>query len=268
MTLARFPLNPDYGSGCYRRLLRFYALPGAVLGTIDDSHHAMWILLRHDGQRIEAVEADISRGPATSCRGSAAGLRKLVGLPLQAESQAAIATLDRVQNCTHLSDLAAWSLRVAHSGNVGRRVEYQIRVEDDDGTPFRIEIAKAGKPIHNWLVSGSTVIAPEPLAGMPLMRGFMASARTHFQGDDLEAAIMLQRGIWVARGRRHIVDAAPVPLTTYEDMEDACYSYAGEQWRTATSHVGYVRDVTDGILPHPLPDHISRLLSGYDHDPS
>lgn len=266
MTLARFPLNPDYGSGCYRRLLRFYALPGAVLGTIDDSHHAMWLLLRHDGQRIESVEADIGRGPATSCRGSALGLQSLAGLPLQAQGHGAVALLDPVRNCTHLSDLAIWSLRVAQQEPVGARIEYHIRVEDDDGMPFRIEIAKDGQLIHSWLVSGNRVIAPAPLAGMPLMRGFMACARTQFQNDRLEAAIMLQRGIWVARGRRHIVDAAPVPLTFYEDMEDACYSYAGEQWRTATSHVGYVRDVTEGILPHPLPDHISRLLSGHDHD--
>lgn len=266
MTLARFPLNPDYGSGCYRRLLRFYALPGAVLGTIDDSHHAMWVLLRHDGKRIETVEADIGRGPATSCRGSANGLQQLIGLPIQAESHSAIALLDRVQNCTHLSDLAAWSLRVAQQEPAGSRVEYRIRVDDDDGAPFRIEIARNGMTVHDWLVSGNSVIAPAPLTGLPLMRGFMTSARAHFRGERLEAAIMLQRGIWVARGRRHIVDAAPVPLTVYEDMEDACYSYAGEQWRTATSHVGYVQDVTDAIQPHPLPPHISRLLSGYDHD--
>ncbi|WP_242127945.1 DUF2889 domain-containing protein [Sphingobium sp. Sx8-8] len=266
MTLARFPLNPDYGQGRYRRLLRFYALPGAVLATVDDSHHAMWVLLRHDGHRIEAVEADISRGPATSCPGSAAGLRKLVGLDIHSSSHAAIASLDRVANCTHLSDLAAWSLRVARHEQPGSRHEYQIRVEDDNDSPFQIEIAKDGKSIHQWLVSGTTIIAPEPLADLPLMRGFMTRARTHFQGDELEAAIMLQRGIWVARGRRHIVDAAPVPLTFYEDMEDACYSYAGERRRTATSHVGYVRDVTDRVRPHPLPGRISRLLTGYDHE--
>lgn len=268
MTLARFPLNPDYGSGCYRRLLSFYVLDGAVLGTIDDSHHAMWLLLRHDGQRIESVEADIGRGPATSCRGSASGLQSLIGLPFQADGHAAMALLDCVQNCTHLSDLALWSLRVAQREPVGSRVEYRIRVEDDGGAPFRIEIAKDGRTIHSWLVSGNGVLAPAPLTSMPLLRGFMAKARAHFQHDSLEAAIMLQRGFWVARGRRHIVDAAPVPLTFYEDMEDACYSYAGEQWRTATSHVDYVRDVTHGIRPHPLPDHISRLISGYDHDHS
>ena len=266
MTLARFPLNPNYGSGCYRRLLRFYALRGAVIGTIDDSHHAIWLLLRHDGERIEAVEAGFGRSPATSCGASGAGLQCLVGLPLGLDASQAIPLLGPAQNCTHLSDLSVWSLRVARQKSVGKRVEYRIRVEDDDGRPFRMEIAKDGIPIHNWLVSGDTVIAPAPLAGMPLMRGFMAHARTHFEGDCLAAAIMLQRGKWVARGRRYIVDSTPVPLTFYEDMEDACYSYSGERWHTATSNVGYVRDVTDGVRPHPLPDRISALISGYDHD--
>ncbi|MGE4430420.1 MAG: DUF2889 domain-containing protein [Sphingobium sp.] len=263
MTLAHFIRNPDFGTGCYRRLLRFYRLRHATLGTLDDTHHAMWLLLRHDDAVITDIEAAISRGPATSCPGSVPGLRELIGQPLGAESRALTSALTRTANCTHLSDLAVWTARAtmkAAGPDSPDPTCYSISVADDDGAPFWVEIMRDGRPLHKWLVSGQDVIAPAALAGMPLMRGFMARALTHFEGDALEAAIMLQRGLFVSRGRRHIVDRTPVPLRHAQDMENACYSYSGDQWLSAENNIGYVRDFTDGVRPHPLPDHILHLL--------
>lgn len=264
MTLAHFPLNPAYGTGRYRRLLRFSRLPGAVLATVDDTHHAMWLLIRHDGLRISDIAAAISRGPATTCGGAAAGLRALIGEPLASDPQVISAALTTTSNCTHLADLATWAMRSAATNGQGVTT-FAITVDDDDGAPYGLEIARDGQPIHSWEATGYAVIAPAALAGMPLMRGFMARARTHFSGDVLEAAIMLQRGVFVARGRRHLVDAGPpVPLKAAADMKNACYSYSGDRLDSAVNHIGYVRDFTAGVMPHPLPPDIKALFKGLE----
>lgn len=264
MTLAHFPLNPFYGKGVYRRLLRFSRVTGAVVATLDDTHHAMWLLIRHDGARISDVCAGISRGPATSCGGAIAGLHNLVDLPLSSGSGAIHAALCATDNCTHLADLATWAIRSAATQGLGV-TSFHIHVADDDGLPFQLGITRDDRSVHRWLARGGEVVSPRPLAPMPLMRGFMAHAKRHFAGDALEAAIMLQRGFFVARGRRHLVDLAPpVPLRAAIDMADACYSYAGDRFHAAVSHVGYVRDFTAGVVPHPLPRQIADMLQGLD----
>ncbi|MEE4454827.1 DUF2889 domain-containing protein [Novosphingobium resinovorum] len=259
MSLEHLPINPAYGLGCYRRLLRFYRRRGALLATLDDTHHAMWLLLRHDTMQVLGVEASFDRHPTTACMGAIAGLHALTGLPLDASPAVIIGRLARDANCTHLGDLATWAIRATRDAEP--LTEYAILVEDGRPDPCRMEIQRNGIPIHSWLIRGFEVVGPEELAGMPLMRGFMAEARKHFRDDELEAAIMLQRGIFVARGRRHIVDQIPaVPLHAAKGMAGACYSYSNDRLATATNTLGYVRDFTNGIRLQTLPSHIARLL--------
>lgn len=260
MSLSHFDLNGDFGSGVYRRRIRIVAGEERAAAAIDDTHHAMWLLLGHDGDRITNVSAAIERGPTTSCGGAPAGLDAVVGMRLASTNSELTARLPITANCTHLGDLLRWTMAAAAEGAI--TTTYDVEVPDQSGSPVWIEIRRDGLSIHRWLVNRNTIIAPATCAERPLMRGFLAWASKTFSGEALRAAIMLQRGAWVARGRRYIVDRRIIPLRAAEGMEGACHSYSGAGWVTAMNRLGYVRDFTDGVAEHPLPIHIHQTLQG------
>lgn len=259
MSLGHFPLAPNFGAGVYRRLVRLRSTPSSVLATVDDTHHAMWLLLRHDGLHVLAVDAGIERGPATTCGGAPAALSRIVGAALDASEKDVTALLPPIANCTHLGDLLRWSMARAREGKVGS-TEFRISVPDAKDDGVWLEISRDDATIHRWYVRDLMIVLPVHLAGRPLLRGFFGWARETFDEADLEAAVMLQRGAWVARGRRYVVDASPLPLQLAEDMKDACHSYSGDSWTVATNHVGYVRDFTSGVVEQGAPGWVQSVL--------
>ena len=249
MSLAHFEHDPDYGLGIYRRKVRIVEAVDAVIGTIDDTHHAMWVRIEHRGGIVRAVAGGIERGPATSCGAASGGLSGLRGLPIDAFSKDVLALLPPDRTCSHLNDLARWSLARIGQG----AASFLISIPDEINAPVWIEVQRGGTVLHRWLVRDHTIVGPEPLAGLPLLRGFHGWASRRFAGSSLDAATMLQRGVWVARGRRHVVDRAIVPLHRAAGMDGVCFSYSGANRLTATNNLNYVRDFTDGVVEHPLP---------------
>lgn len=228
--------------------------------ALDDTHHAMWLLLEYRDYVVTAIQAAIERGPATPCGGATAGLQSLVGLPLAAEVGVISELLPCTSNCTHLIDLARLAMATARRGGSGS-VEWRIAVPDLIGEAKWVEIERDGIVVHRWRVADGVIKQPESLSGYPVMKGFYAWAREMFSGEELEAATMLQRGIFVSCGRKHIVDEAPpVPLRLSDGMAGACHSYSEANLASATNVIGYVRDFSDGIAPGPIPDHIERYF--------
>lgn len=259
-SLDHFLRNPEYGSGAYRRTVRLAHTQGRVLATINDTHHAMWLMLTYEDGLIVGVEAKIERGPSASCAGAPGALASLIGASLDMHSHEITQRLPPTANCTHLGDLVRLALRAARS--MQPDLKYEIVVPDliDDGV--WISIKCNDRPIHRWFVRDNVIVYPEKLAGRPIMRGFYAWAREQFTDDDLDAAVMLQRGTWVARGRAYVVDVDRTPLNLASGMRDACFSYSGERWKVATNNVGYVRDFTAGVFEHPLPSAIENVFEG------
>lgn len=262
MSLDRFPVSPDYGTGCFRRLVRTIRVPGKVLTTLDDTHHSMWLLMHLADDRVSDVEACVARGPATSCNTAPLPLERLRGLSVHEGMGALRERLPPALNCTHLMDLAHWAFQVAPGQSPFKR-EVLIEVPDEADNPVWITVERDGETVHRWLVRDHQVIEPSHLAGQPLMKGFLAWARENFSGEDLDLAIMLQRGVFVARGRRHLVDLSPpLPLNAAPGMRNACHSYSDPHFETATGIVGYVRDFTDGVIAAPLPHHVTDSFKG------
>lgn len=257
-TLAHFPINPDFGRGVYRRRLRFACDPRGMVALVDDTHHSYWLSLDHDGEQVIAIDAGFMRAPTTACRGARAGLAALIGAPVAASARDIVARLPAASNCTHLGDLACWSLAQA-----GRSAVWEIAIPDQAAAPVWIEICRDGTAVHRWLVANQHIIAPTTLAGRPMMKGFIAWARTAFDDHDLLAATMLQRGLFVARGREHTVDQGePTPLAIADGMAGMCWSYSGSRLDDAVGMLGYVRDFTAGITPETPPPHIVARLKG------
>ncbi|MFA7584701.1 MAG: hypothetical protein WCY11_00685 [Novosphingobium sp.] len=97
------------------------------------------------------------------------------------------------------------------------------------------------------------------------MSGFRKWAAHMFAGDALLAATMLQRGIFVARGRRHIVDQGePTPLANAAGMVGMCRAYSGEYLSHGVGTLDYVRDFTATVQPEIAPRHIDQRLKGIE----
>lgn len=252
MSLDRYPEDRSYGKGVYRRRVQLDRDVDRILATLDDTHHSMWLTLETGDNRVVGIDAGFTRVPATTCPGAVVGLRALIGRPIAGASSNMRAIFPAPENCTHLVDLAAWALSHAARASALRVVD--VCVPDERGSIW-VEVRVDGVIAHRWLVADHRIVAPTSLRGLPLMRGFLAWARERFDGDDLELAIMLQRGVFVARGRRYVVDAAPPkPLAAAPAMLDACYSYARDRIDQAFDTVGYVRDFTTAIVAEAHPD--------------
>lgn len=257
-TLAHFLPNPEYGKGIYRRRLKFASDSEGSVAQVDDTHHSYWLVLDHDNVRITGVEAGFIRAPNTACPGAPAGLAALIGLPVRETASTILSRLPTTSNCTHLADLACWSL-----AQLGRCAQWEVSVPDQVTKPVWIDIARDGKIQHQWQIADQEIVAPEPLAGQPLMKGFMAWASKEFQGNALVAATMLQRGLFVARGRKYVIDqGAPVPLSLAKGMTGMCWSYSGDRLERATGTTGYVRDFTNKLEAETAPPHVAARLRG------
>ncbi|MFW2829437.1 DUF2889 domain-containing protein [Sphingomonas sp. ID0503] len=257
--LAHLPLNPHYGRGAFRRRLMFRPVSGGVVAQVDDAFHAYWLMLDHNGDRITGLDAGFLRAPTDMCPGSITGLEMLIGSGVRDDARQLMARLPQALNCTHLTDLAVWT--AAHHE---RSATWDILVPDQVDTPAWITIARDGEIIHRWQLSGFQLSAPAALAGHPLMSGFIKWASRSFAGDALMAATMLQRGVFVARGRQHIIDKGQPPaLSDAPGMAGMCWSYSGERWAQGRGALNYVRDFTLGVTPATLPNHVIDRLRDY-----
>lgn len=255
--LAHFPLNPSYGFGAFRRKLVFTAVTGGMVARVDDAFHSYWLVLDTDAKEITGIDAGFLRAPTDVCPGALLGLRALIGMPLGAATTELMMRLPQSGNCTHLGDLAMWT--IAQAGN---SATWDIEVPDRSGdASVWITISRDGASAHRWGVSEFEMTSPEQFSGKPLRRGFMKWAAAAFKGDELMAATMLQRGLFVARGRQHIVDqGSPMPLSRAEGMAGMCWAYSEDRLANGRGNIGYVRDFTEAVRPETLPQHVRERL--------
>lgn len=237
------PPNLNYGGSIFRRRVRLIVAPVETRVDLEDSIHAFRLALRHDGERITAIEAEFIRHPFTTCPGSRSHLAGLVGRRLDGLPEVRAAIETRL-SCTHLMDMMA--LALAHWGEDGLVRLYDIAVDDERDGRMRARIDCDGRTVHDWTAARHAIIEPEALAGRPLMRGFHAWSREAFQGMPLEASMALQRGYFVAQARRY--DPSPVqdhPAIGDGVPDGVCHSYSAPAVRQALRIEGSRRDFTN-----------------------
>ncbi|MBV6417642.1 MAG: hypothetical protein CMLOHMNK_02372 [Steroidobacteraceae bacterium] len=237
------PPNPDYGRGIFRRQVRIRAGVREVHVDLEDSNHAFRLVLRHDGERVTAIEPQYVRHPFTTCPESSRFLvatlvgRSLAGMP---DIRRALETR---YSCTHVTDMTA--LALGHVDEAGFERLYDIAVDDEREGRTRARIRRDGQPVHEWIIARHAIVEPAALAGRPMMQGFFAWARETFTDPAFEAATMLQRGYFVAQARR----SEPTPERDHPAIGDGmpqgvCYSYSSPAVERATRIVGSRRDFT------------------------
>jgi len=219
---------------------------GSVLALLDDTNHAMWARIHHDGVRVTAAEGQTVRAPNSNCPAAANALRELIGLPLSLPRAELFGEGRPFRNCTHLFDCAALAMEQSLRDEAMRT--YDIVIPDETDRPVLAEVLRNGAPLIRWHVSKGKVtqFAPEP--PVPIMKGFTAWAIANLAGEERDAALLLQRAYLVSGARMWVVDRSPgLPITALPELFGACYAYQPERVENGVQTVGYVIDVSAGF---------------------
>ncbi len=209
---------------------------------LEDSNHAFRLVLRHDGACISAFEPDFVRHPFTTCPESGNCLQALVGQRLDGTPEVRAMIETRV-SCTHLTDMAG--LALSHVREDGLVRLYDIAVDDEREGRTRARVDCDGRKVHDWVCSRHAIVEPAAHAGQPMMRGFHAWTQAAFSGVAFEAALMLQRGYFVAQSRRYLMEPARDHPAIGDGLPDGvCYSYSAPAVQRAQRIEGSKRDLT------------------------
>ena len=224
--------NAGFGQGIFRRCLRLIAEPGQVRAGLEDTNHAMRIVLRHDGERVTDIESGMTRIPMSTCPGAAVPLRAFVGKPLAPYPPRPSALVNPRVNCTHLHHLAL--LAMAHALRSGCR-QYDVEVPDEHPDPVWSSVRRDGVDVHRWQTYEGGILGPEAYAGLPLRAGLRQWAMQRFDGDALEAAFVLANGYIVSYARRYDTEAwAGEQAGGHAHMIGKCHSYQPDIVRQAS----------------------------------
>lgn len=205
----------------FRRSTRIEPRAQAVAAMMEDDMHAMAVILRHDGERVLAVEPDQRRAPWNTCPGAEAKLvETFTGLPLGEVS----IRRERVMNCTHLHDLAV--LAATHAGSASP-VHYDMAISDPVAGRRLLEARRDGVPVWRWEEQDGRFVAPAAIAGRGLfeLRDWIAS----LPEAEREAARLLQTAGLIAHGRT-------IPLEQQSDATTIpanCHTFQPAQARVA-----------------------------------
>jgi hypothetical protein len=239
-------VNPRYGTGLFRRRIRLARSGQQVCAELEDDCHGFRVMLEHDGSRVTAVAGEALRVPLNTCAGALKPLQALVGVALDAPVASIVASVPPRGNCTHLFDLSL--LALAHVSQPAPVRVYDVEVVDQaqEGGPARAEVFLNGESIHRWQLARMAIVEPEVHAGRPVLRGFSAWANEAFAGRELEAAMVLSRGVFVACSRMFdMSEIGGQPALNHTNMLGACYSYSEGVVEHAIRNHDTVRDFSD-----------------------
>ena len=239
--------NAHFGHGVFRRRLRLIAEPGRVRVGLEDTNHAMRLVLRHDGERVTDIEPGMTRIPMSTCPGAAVPLRAFVGMPLAPYPRRPSAVANPRANCTHLHHMAL--LAIAHARRTGTR-QYDIEVPDEHPDPVWSVVRRDGVEMHRWRTFGGTIVAPDAVAGLPLREGFARWIVERFAGDDLEAAFVLGNAYLVSLARRFDMEAwvGEQPVG-HGHMVGKCFGYQPDVVPHGVYLANTTRDTTAADTP-------------------
>lgn len=227
--------NPEFGSG---RLIRSWAMrrlsANRLEAVMEDQYHALAVAIGHDAEKITDLEACWYRQPLTSCSGAELLLKQAVGTLLSDDLMATGLWADARAHCTHMFDTCR--LAIVHiAGNRPDR-RYDVILPDIiEGRQPAYILVDGDRRLELELASDDTILRPENLAGVSIMRGFLRSAREVVAPEVMELLFMVQRTYVVARARR--IDMPRyfgAPASIAGPPEGACYGSQPERYRTAT----------------------------------
>ena len=226
---ANIPLNPDYGSGVFRRRIQIRRNnKNQIECQLEDCSHAMQITLAIDRNTISDISGEVLRAPIDICTSAPMHLHAFKGLELQSDGRVYAKHTPPNSHCTHLFDMTTLSISFALSGKNQRR--YDVIVADEKDGVLDAAIYLDDTLIHHWLIRDDSIDSPAELKGIALYKGFYRHMHTHFEGTMLNCAKALQKGIMVAGARRwNMAAIAGTPADSFGPGVNICHSYSEQR---------------------------------------
>ena len=211
----------------YRRRILIEPRPHQVTAELEDDYHRMVVTLTHQNGIVTEVGSEMKRSPWTLCPGAMAQLAAtftgtpLAGFPKRGE---------RVQNCTHLHDLALFA--AAHAGETAP-IAYDVMVTDPSDGLREAHLKRDGQPLLDWQLSGDVFLAPLALEGRRLteMNDWIAS----LDRAGAEAARILRWASFIASGRGRDM---PAGMAATAFPGSSCYNFQPERAPHSTRRPG------------------------------
>lgn len=236
--------------GYSRRAIDLRSSGDTVVAWLEDDFHHFGIELRHDGDRVLAVEGHAQRFPRNTCPGAIGILQEVVGMPLHERCTALGQYTNMRWHCTHMYDLLGLAIAHAASGRQHRRYDAMVPdrtavEETGDGLNIsgrtRPQLYCDGEEVMHWEVEGDDIIGPAAYAGVSLGRGFRQWTET-LDVDESEAAHVLRRATLISLGR--LIDLQDLSEEALKSTEAVCHSFQPEIMQGSGRMTGTTRDFT------------------------
>ncbi|MDP3668371.1 MAG: DUF2889 domain-containing protein [Telluria sp.] len=242
-------MNP----GIYRRSIRITTSGNGARAELEDDLHRFSVMLRHDGERVSAIEAVPVRYPWSLCGQADMLLERLVGMPLSPDALAVFRHTEGSEQCTHMFDLAGLAIAHAARGTPVRSYDIAAPYFQEEGVRT-LSLRRDGHDILHWTVNDTTLLAPPAFAGRDI-RSLSLWARGAFSDpDDVEAVVLLRRAVLISKARLQHWDRFATAADTGH-ATGACYVFQPGVQERALRMVGASREFTDAP---------GQLLSGLD----
>jgi hypothetical protein len=229
-------VNPTYGTRIFRRRIRIEKHGQTILAGLEDTLHAFQLVVQHDGNVVTAIEGTWFRHPNGTCPGAVDQFAPYIGKALTAQRDIFRKYSDTRKQCSHFLDVLGLVFAHALRDEVVR--QFDVTVPDIVDGKSWVEIQVNGWRVHRWQIDHEHILAPAELGGHTFYAGFSRWSAEMFDGDELEAAHVLQMGIFVsfagmfdfmAMGARH-----KSSWVVMEAIKGACYAVQPERIEGAT----------------------------------
>lgn len=238
------PLNPNYGQGMFRRRILLRSAGQSVVAELEDDHHALRITLTHDGATVKTIEPEFLRAAHSTCSEAGAVLGAVEGAALSDSPLAVNNYTDPRLNCTHLLDLL--SVAITHASRGKRWRQYDITVWDEREGLTRFELQMNSTIKLAGHLKGEVFVDCPPFTGRRINGGFTRWASQALGPEDLEAALMVQRGYLVSLARRYDFDSlAGVRTSAFSHMVGTCHVFQPGIIERGIRLAGVIRDFSD-----------------------
>jgi len=210
---------------------------GQVRAVLEDDFHHFRVVVDHRGGHVVAVRGEAPRHPFSACPGAAPELARLSGMRLDAVAHSVNLHTDATQQCTHMFDLAGLAIAAAARGDKGRRYDIEIPRHIDGLTHAYLD--RDGQPVLDWSIDGSTILGPEPYAGVDMRHGMARWALNSLPAEEAEAALVLRRCALISLGRLKDIDKEP-----HAHQTGRCYAQQPQRALQAIRMLGSTWDFT------------------------